>query len=51
MDIDKHLKKIVKSYKKLKVVLLRQLQKNGLDYSKTESQARLEKQSQNVKDV
>ena len=50
-DTDKHFKKILKSYKKLKVILLRQLQKSGLDYSKTEWQARLEIQSQNVKDL
>ena len=57
MDIDKHLKKIVKN---LNLTLLSQLNKAGLEYSKTEvgldyskieQQARLEKQSQNVKDV
>ena len=51
MDIDKHLKRIVKIYKKMKMILLTQLQKSGLDSSKSEWQDRLEKQSQNVKDL
>ena len=49
MDLDKHLKKESKKLQKFELDPISQLNKFGLDYSKTEQQARLEKQSQNVK--